>query len=214
MTPPLPRATGRRASSDETKKEGTYIWHTVGDNRVRSSHADRDGKTFSWTDPPEGGHPKEAPGCRCWAENVEEKKQDCEKIKWEIRAAWQRHDALSEPIVIAKIDVNFTQKVRDDLKKKLNEAKSQLATGAPPGNSPGKGKLGRILGGASLVLTAADVARQIKLINELDEELEKWERALVRKKEKWEMLKCEKKKHGRTAEDYTRRYEHCKATKT
>ena len=45
-----------------------YIWHTVGDNRVRSRHAQRDGEIFSWNNPPEGGHPKEDWGCRCWAE--------------------------------------------------------------------------------------------------------------------------------------------------
>ena len=45
-----------------------YTWRTVQDSKVRSSHADRDGKVFSWTDPPEGGHPGEDFGCRCWAE--------------------------------------------------------------------------------------------------------------------------------------------------
>ncbi|CCQ74449.1 phage head morphogenesis protein [Magnetospira sp. QH-2] len=67
-----------RSDDDAEKKEGTYIWRTVGDNKVRSSHADREGQTFSWDDPPEGGHPGEAPNCRCWAEEVE--KKDCDKI--------------------------------------------------------------------------------------------------------------------------------------
>ncbi len=52
----------------------TYIWRTVGDSRTRSEHADREGKIFRWTNPPEDGHPGEPFGCRCWAE-VAEKKQ-------------------------------------------------------------------------------------------------------------------------------------------
>jgi len=52
------------------KKKGKYIWRTAGDSKVRSSHADRDGKTFSWDNSPAGGHPGEAPNCRCEAEDV------------------------------------------------------------------------------------------------------------------------------------------------
>jgi hypothetical protein len=51
------------------KMEGKrYIWRTVGDGKVRSSHAEREGEVFSWDNPPDGGHPGEAPNCRCWAE--------------------------------------------------------------------------------------------------------------------------------------------------
>lgn len=53
----------RRASEDE--KSGQYIWRTKGDDKVRSSHAARDGKVFSWGNPPEGGHPGKDFGCRC-----------------------------------------------------------------------------------------------------------------------------------------------------
>lgn len=55
-----------------------YIWHTVGDSRTRPMHAELDGQTFAWTNPPvcdvgRGGQPLHAhPGCifncRCWAE--------------------------------------------------------------------------------------------------------------------------------------------------
>lgn len=34
-----------------------YIWSTSRDERVRSAHAARDGKKFSWDDPPSDGHP-------------------------------------------------------------------------------------------------------------------------------------------------------------
>jgi hypothetical protein len=56
----------------------SYEWITRRDERVRGnpngiypkakpSHFAREGKLFNWTNPPEGGHPGEAPGCRCKA---------------------------------------------------------------------------------------------------------------------------------------------------
>ncbi len=44
-----------------------YTWRTVGDNRVRPEHVKREGRIFSWSDPPSGGHPGEDWMCRCWA---------------------------------------------------------------------------------------------------------------------------------------------------
>ena len=38
--------------------EDYYIWHTKGDDKVRSSHAARDGKIFNYNVPPEGGNPR------------------------------------------------------------------------------------------------------------------------------------------------------------
>jgi SPP1 gp7 family putative phage head morphogenesis protein len=43
----------------------SYVWQTVGDNRVRDTHAEREGVKFSWAEPPEGGHPGEDYQCRC-----------------------------------------------------------------------------------------------------------------------------------------------------
>lgn len=52
-----------------------YIWRTMKDERVRDSHADRDGEVFKWSDPPGDpsdpssyGHPGEPIMCRCFAE--------------------------------------------------------------------------------------------------------------------------------------------------
>lgn len=48
-----------------------YVWRTVGDERVRDSHASVDGKEFSWDSPPtetDGNHPGEDYQCRCFAE--------------------------------------------------------------------------------------------------------------------------------------------------
>ena len=47
-----------------------YIWRTVGDGDVRSTHVARDGHTFRWSDNLRGGHPGEDYNCRCWAEPV------------------------------------------------------------------------------------------------------------------------------------------------
>jgi len=45
-----------------------YEWQTAGDERVRDSHAENDGKIFNWDDPPaETGHPGENVNCRCVA---------------------------------------------------------------------------------------------------------------------------------------------------
>lgn len=48
-----------------------YIWRTSGDERVRSSHAAKNGKRFRWDDPPEDtGHPGQDIQCRCVAQPV------------------------------------------------------------------------------------------------------------------------------------------------
>ena len=49
----------------------SYIWRTVGDERVRETHADNEDQTFTWDNPPaETGHPGEDVQCRCWAEPI------------------------------------------------------------------------------------------------------------------------------------------------
>lgn len=45
-----------------------YIWRGALDQRERSEHTEREGKFFSWDNPPEDGHPGEPIQCRCWAE--------------------------------------------------------------------------------------------------------------------------------------------------
>jgi len=48
-----------------------YVWRTSLDERVRFSHAIKEGKTFSWDKPPaDTGHPGEDFQCRCLAEPV------------------------------------------------------------------------------------------------------------------------------------------------
>jgi SPP1 gp7 family putative phage head morphogenesis protein len=45
----------------------SYIWSTSLDERVREEHAALEGQTFSWSSPPEVGHPGEDFQCRCVA---------------------------------------------------------------------------------------------------------------------------------------------------
>jgi uncharacterized protein with gpF-like domain len=45
---------------------GQYIWRSVGDYKVRDSHATLNGILRHWSDSPDPG---EEFGCRCWAEH-------------------------------------------------------------------------------------------------------------------------------------------------
>ncbi|AOA58265.1 phage head morphogenesis protein [Acinetobacter larvae] len=45
----------------------TYVWQSAKDERVRTDHRNKQGKTFRWNDPPSGGHPGEPIRCRCTA---------------------------------------------------------------------------------------------------------------------------------------------------
>ena len=49
-----------------------YVWRTARDERVRSSHAAREGQVFRWDAPPQGGAPGFAINCRCVAEPLDE----------------------------------------------------------------------------------------------------------------------------------------------
>lgn len=44
-----------------------YVWRTLGDDKVRPSHAANNGRLFSWANPPATGHPGEDYNCRCEA---------------------------------------------------------------------------------------------------------------------------------------------------
>lgn len=48
----------------------SYVWRTAMDERVRPEHADREGDSFRWDDPPEDGAPGEPVLCRCYGEPV------------------------------------------------------------------------------------------------------------------------------------------------
>lgn len=63
------------AQLDRTRQQAVgitqYRWLTVGDERVRPTHAANNGKIFSWDTPPPGtGHPGDDIQCRCHAQPV------------------------------------------------------------------------------------------------------------------------------------------------
>ena len=68
------RAGSLRAASASSRAkqigDESYIWTTVGDDRVRDEHAAREGKKFKFSQPPEDGNPGEPPNCRCIAAPV------------------------------------------------------------------------------------------------------------------------------------------------
>lgn len=45
----------------------SYVWQTSGDERVRPTHRENDGKIFRWDKPPKTGHPSHEVNCRCVA---------------------------------------------------------------------------------------------------------------------------------------------------
>ena len=92
------------------KKEGSYIWRTQGDGKVRPSHAGRNGQTFSWDDPPDGGHPGEAPNCRCSAEEVKEKDK-CKRLKVQLLSAEQAAKEAQERA--RKADAEFEKQLAE-----------------------------------------------------------------------------------------------------
>jgi len=46
------------------------VWRGILDARERPEHVAREGKEFSWKNPPDDGHPGEPINCRCTAEPV------------------------------------------------------------------------------------------------------------------------------------------------
>lgn len=47
-----------------------YVRRSQDDARVRAAHAAYDDQVFSWSEPPDGGHPGQAWNCRCTAEPI------------------------------------------------------------------------------------------------------------------------------------------------
>ncbi|MDP4796224.1 MAG: phage minor head protein [Rhodospirillales bacterium] len=111
---------------DNPAKSGKYIWRTRGDGKVRSKHAERDGKVFDWDNPPEGGHPGEAPNCRCWAEDVTDKKGACARLKLQLEVDGSNLDAAK-----TRFNIHDTRVNEQSIKLEANrKQKAKLATEA------------------------------------------------------------------------------------
>ncbi|MFI3242581.1 MAG: minor capsid protein [Alphaproteobacteria bacterium] len=104
-----------------------YIWRTKSDEKVRSSHAQRDGKTFYWDNPPEGGHPGEAYNCRCVAEGVWEERNSSKEKEAEMWKKEQERQKREKDNLISEIEKAYQE--LDDITLKIdadNEAINQL----------------------------------------------------------------------------------------
>lgn len=77
-----------------------YYWRTSLDERVRASHLEKEGKLYSWDEPPEDtGHPGESINCRCTAEPYIEgitEKETSANRREKIREVKSRRKLLSE----------------------------------------------------------------------------------------------------------------------
>lgn len=104
------QATGTARPGDETvtklsseagkKKSGKYIWRTVGDNKVRDSHAELNGTVRDLADSPDPG---EEFNCRCWAEpvaaltaktNCDEEREKYEELQEKVKELSERFNDL------------------------------------------------------------------------------------------------------------------------
>jgi hypothetical protein len=191
------KSTTNKNTSDT--KKGSYIWRTAGDSKVRSSHARRNGRTFSWDNPPEGGHPGEAYNCRCTAE---EKKKDCEKLKWEKNAAWRRHDDLREPIEKAKGDVAKSENRLEELRSDREEIVYEMRTAAISGSLSKPGPVGAIS-------TIAYLRLLQQKLDEIDQKIETEKQTRDIAQEKLKSLKRKQDDHYSIAAELSRLYRVC-----
>jgi chromosome segregation ATPase len=119
-------------------KSGQYIWRTEQDGEVRSHHASREGKIFSWNDPPPGGHPGKDFNCRCWAEE-----NDCVGLRLEKQELADKWTKASTRLS------NLDQRIHN-LELEIEELKTNI------------GLLRQAVSIAEMAETAADVAEHLK----------------------------------------------------
>lgn len=120
------------SAANDTSSEKKYIWRTAGDSKVRSAHADRNGKTFSWDDPPEGGHPGEAPNCRCRAEDVNLNSCKHLRIQLEVdsnnlNAARKRYSSANKHVDEISAQLDKVREGMSVLVEKTRKTKRKLA---------------------------------------------------------------------------------------
>jgi len=104
--------------------EEQYIWRTVKDSDVRPAHAAREGQIFSWTSPPEGGHPGEDYNCRCWAEPVkgQASKINCDKEKVRVEELEKQVKDLSKRFNDLLLRLNDLREEHNQLIKNAQRA--------------------------------------------------------------------------------------------
>lgn len=122
-------ATGTAYPDDETvkalnsetakKPSGQYIWQSVGDSKVRDSHAALNGTIRDFADSPDPG---EEYNCRCWAEAV---KDNCEKERQAVTDAQKDVKELSRKFNDLLLELDRLERENNELIKN-----AQIALGA------------------------------------------------------------------------------------
>lgn len=133
--------TGLLEFSDESKKKGEYIWHTAGDGKVRESHAERNGQVYSWDTPPDGGHPGEAPNCRCTAKetdvNCKELKHQIKNQELAVNAALKDWESIQKELEETTKEYNRLRRICDEGRKNSAIHGGLGALGGVPGRAWG-----------------------------------------------------------------------------
>lgn len=104
-----------------------YIWSTSGDERVRDSHAENDGKVFSYDNPPLTGNPGDEVNCRCIAVPVLVESQ-LPTNKSSIQSLEEEISEIKpiETIRPPKVDTTEFKKSASKTKQKLDNEKSNF----------------------------------------------------------------------------------------
>jgi peptidoglycan hydrolase-like protein with peptidoglycan-binding domain len=124
-------ATGTAKPGDETvialnrqaakTPDGSYIWRTVEDDKVRSAHVQYNRQIREWADAPD---PSEEFNCRCWAESVStpeyaKTQNDCSELEIE----WINAEAQ---LAIAKQNLDKAQKQKLQLQEQYLQKTKEL----------------------------------------------------------------------------------------
>lgn len=127
--------------------ENYYVWYTRDDDKVRESHAQRQGQVFSWDNPPEGGHPGEDYGCRCLAvkyippynknREIAEREQQIQKLQSQIDLKNGNNTVFEERIL--SIESELTQ-----IKEKIYQTSKQGFFDGMEGADEGSGNAAKI----------------------------------------------------------------------
>ena len=96
-----------------------YIWRTVGDDKVRSSHAEHEGYAFNWHIAPNTGHPGEDYNCRCSAISYSPKKHKILHV--DLRGLKIGNDEDKLIIIITQADITkaFLKSLENEEEKNI-----------------------------------------------------------------------------------------------
>lgn len=156
-------------ASETAEETGKYIWRTRGDSKVRSEHAERDGKVFDWDNPPEGGHPGEAPNCRCTAEDVKDGKDKCRQLLNDVENARLEVETKKRGIQKSEEDIVRWDEIHAERRRYFMEQLSSFGVSSPPSSEKALLRiLGRILRGVEFSMAVSSIMAAWNSMDEAD----------------------------------------------